>query len=121
MKRLAIIIADDNSERFRTAMVMAAAHNALGGAARLFLQGMAVALLRAPIDDPDSERQAAAGLPTLGKLFEEALGLGVTISACQSGLALLGLTTADFDPRIEWGGIIGFLSMIEPTDRLLAI
>jgi predicted peroxiredoxin len=121
MKQLGIIIADDNPERLRTALVMASAHVALGGAARCFFQGASVALLRAPIADPDGARQSAAGLPTLAQLFEEATGLGIRFAACQSSLPLLGLSAADFDPRIEWTGMIGFLSMIDPGDQLMVI
>jgi predicted peroxiredoxin len=121
VKRLAIVIADDNPERFRTALVTAAAHVALGGAARLFFQGAAVRLLRAPINDPDAERQSAAGLPTLVQLFEEATGLGIRFAACQSSLALLALSAADFDPRIDWSGMIGFLSTVEPGEQLITI
>jgi predicted peroxiredoxin len=121
MKRLAIIIADDNPERLRTALVTAAAHIALGGSAQLFLQGASVALLRSPIHDPDGGRQSAAGLPTLRQLFDEAAGLGARFAACQSSLPLLGLTAGDFDPRIDWTGMIGFLSTGEPGDRLIVI
>jgi predicted peroxiredoxin len=121
MKRLAIVVANGDPERLRTALVMAAAHNALGGESALFLQGAAVGLIRSPIADPDAERQSAAGLPMLSDLYNEALALGVTISACQSSLALLGATAADFDLHVTWGGMIGFLSTIEPPDRLLAI
>lgn len=121
MRRLAIVIADDGAERFRTALVMAAAHVALGGGARFFLQGAAVGLLRAPLHDPDAERQSATGLPTLAQLFEEAVGLGIRFAACQSSLALLGLSAADCEPRLEWGGMIGFLSTVEPAEQLMMI
>lgn len=121
MKRLAIIIANDDPERFRTALVTAAAHNALGGATSLFLQGAAVALARLPIADPDAERQSAAGLPTLSGLYDEALALGVRVSACQSSLSLIGATAEDFHPSVTWGGMIGFLDAIETADRLLTI
>ena len=121
VKRLAIVIADHNPERLRTALIMAAGHVALGGESRLFLQGAAVALLRAPIHDPDSDRQSAAGLPTLAQLFDEATGLGIRFSACQSSLALLGLAATDFDARIDWTGMIGFLSIVEPGDQLIVI
>jgi predicted peroxiredoxin len=121
VKRLAITVADDNPERLRTALIMAAAHIALGGSARFFFQGTSIALLRSPIHDPDGERQSAAGLPMLGQLFDEAAGLGAHFAACQSSLALLDLAASDFDPCIEWTGMIGFLSTIEPTDRLIVI
>lgn len=121
VKGLAIIVADGSTERLRTALVTAAAHVALGGAARFFFQGDAVALLKAPIHDPDGERQSGAGLPTLGQIFEDASDLGIRFGACQSSLALLGISAADCDPRIEWGGMIGFLSTVVPGERLMAI
>jgi len=121
VKRLAIVIADDNRERFRTGLAMAAAHVALGGEVRLFFQGAAVAVLRRPVDDPEGYRHSAAGLPTLAQLYEEALGLGVHFAACQSGLALLGLSALDFDPDVEWIGMVGFLSAVEPRDQLIVI
>lgn len=121
LTRLAIVIADDNPERLRTALVMATAHVALGGTASLFLQGAAVALLRSPITDFDADRQTAAGLPTLGQLFLEAVGLDVRFSACQSSLALLDLTADMFDCHIEWTGMIGFLSTVDRNDRLIVI
>jgi predicted peroxiredoxin len=121
MKRLAIVIADDNSERLRTALIIAASHIALGGSAQLFFQGASVALLRSPIHDPDGERQSVAGLPTLAQLFDEAVGLGARFAACQSSLALLGVAANDFNPRIDWTGMIGFLSTVEPDDRLIVI
>lgn len=121
VKRTAIIIADDNPERLRTAFVTACAQAALGASVRIFFQGAAVALLRRPIIDPDSARQAAAGLPALDQLFGEAIGIGVGMIACQSSLTLLDAAASDFDDRIEWSGMIGFLSTVEPDDRVLVI
>lgn len=118
---LAIIIADDNAERLRTALVMAASHVALGGTAQFFFQGAAVGLLRKPIADPDDERQTTAGLPTLAQLFSDTVDLGIRFNACQSSLPLLGLTAEMFDTRISWSGMIGFLSTVEPGDRLIVI
>jgi len=119
VKRTAIIVADANHERLRTALITACAQAALGGAVSFFLQGAAVGLLRNPIEDPDGPRQLAAGLPTLAQLFEETAAMGVGFAACQSSLALLSASAADFDQRIQWAGMIGFLSTVEPDDRLL--
>ena len=118
---LAIVIADDNAERFRTALVMASSYVALGGMAKFFFQGAAVGLLRKPLADPDDERQTAAGLPTLAQLFNGAVDLGIRFSACQSSLPLLGLTAEMFYPRIGWTGMVGFLSTVEPGDQLIVI
>lgn len=121
MSGLVIIIASADPERLRTGLVMAAAHAALDGSARLFLQGEAVGLLKLPIHDPDADRQTAAGLPTLDELVDEAFDLGATIGACQSSLALLGHTATDYDPAIEWGGMVGLLARLAPTDRLVVV
>ena len=118
---LALIIAGPDPERLRTGLVLAAAQSALGETVHLFFQGDSLGLIRQPIADPDALRQAATGLPTLAQLFEEALGLGATVGGCQSSLALLKLTPADFDPRVEWGGMVGLMSRLGTDDRLLVV
>ena len=119
MSKLAIIIGSADSERLRTALVLATAVAAHDRSVAMFFQGEAVGLLRAPVDDPDAARQAAAGLPTLAQLVAEAEALGVTIAACQSSLALLGLSPADCHPHIIWGGMVGFVGSIAPDTRLV--
>ena len=100
---------------------MALAQTALGGTARLFLQEGAVALLLLPDEvAEDAARYAAAGLPTRAAIFADALDAGVAITACQSGLALIGATADRFDPRIEWGGMIGLLQSLG-QDRLVVV
>ena len=121
MRGLILVVADASAERFRTALVLAAAEAALGARVLFFFQGEAVRSIVVPIADPDGARQAAAGLPTLGQLVEEAKALGVEFAACQSSLALLGLTPDDFDPAVEWGGMIGMLSQMGERDRLVVI
>ena len=101
----------------RTALELAAANAALGGRARVFCQGEAVAAL-SPLRDPHDADYSAAGLPTLAELFEEALGLGVEIIACQSGLALMGVRADTLDARIGFGGPVGLLQTLE-DDRLV--
>ena len=116
---LALIVGDASHERLRTALVLAAASAAHGQPVRMFFQGDAVGLLRSPIADPDAGRQSAAGLPTLGELLGESLALGVTIEACQSSLALLGLTPQECDPAVTWGGMVGFVGRMDPETRLV--
>lgn len=101
----------------RAGLELAAATAALGGRARVFCQGEAVAAL-APLRDPHDADHAACGLPTLAELFEEALGLGVEIIACQSGLMLMGVTAELLDPRIGFGGPVGLLQSLG-EDRLV--
>jgi predicted peroxiredoxin len=119
MRELRIVVATADAERLRGALVMAAAQAALGGRAALFLQLDAVALLRHPMSAPLDEAHRAAGLPALGQLVEEALGLGVTILACQSGLALAGLSAQHLPDGVEVGGPVGFLQQTGDEARLL--
>ncbi len=103
----------------RAALELAAANAALGGAARVFCQSEAVAALP-PLRDPHDGDYAAAGLPTLAELFEDALGLAVEIIACQSGLALMGIDASLLDPRIAFGGPVGILQTLG-EDRIIAL
>ncbi|MCI4591657.1 DsrE family protein [Sphingobium sp. BYY-5] len=119
MRSLRIVVTTADAERLRGALVLAAAQAALGGEAAIFLQLDAVALLRAPIAAPQDAAHRAAGLPPLAMLVEEALGLGVAIIACQSGLALSGMTTDDLPATIEIGGPVGFLQQTDDSARLL--
>jgi predicted peroxiredoxin len=120
VKGLTILLVAADPERFRAALALAAANAALGGRTRLFAQGRSVALLAPPIDAPDDPAHAAAGLPTLAGLIDEALGLGVEIVACQSGLALAGIDAASLDPRVTFGGPLMVLQSVG-EDRLLAM
>lgn len=119
MRDLRIIVATADAERLRGALVLAAAQAALGGQAAIFLQLDAVSLLRQPIAAPEDAAHLAAGLPTLAMLIDEALGLGVIILACQSGLALSDLSAQDLPEGIEVSGPIGFLQGTDEQARLL--
>jgi len=119
MRELRIVITTADAERLHGALVLAAAQTALGGRASVFLQLNAVALLREPIAAPQDEAHRAAGLPTLAVLVEEALGLGVSIIACQSGLALAGLTVTQLPDGAEVSGPVGFLQQTDDSARLI--
>jgi len=118
---LNIIVLSDDAERFRGALTLAMADNAMGRSARIFLQLDAVRLLAPPITAAHDDTHSANGLPSLSALLDEALDNGVNLIACQSGLALAGLSARDIDPRIEAGGPISFLKSVEPDDRLLSV
>lgn len=120
MRGLTIIVADPSSERFRTALSIAAAQAALGGRAHIFCQGEAVAVLRAPIVGTQDDRHTQCGLPPLAMLLDDAIGLGVTITACQSGLTLRYMRAEDLDPRISFGGLVSVLQALG-DDRLIAV
>jgi predicted peroxiredoxin len=119
VRALTIIAATADAERLRGALVLAAAQAALGGDAAIFLQLDAVALLRAPIVAPNDGAHQAAGLPSLVMLIDDALALGVRLTACQSGLALHGLTMADLPDAVDMGGPIGFLQRVNDDARLI--
>ena len=120
MRGLTIVIADISSERFRSALNLALATAALGGQARLFLDGEAVSILRQPIAGWEDESYEAAGLPTLPALCAEALDAGVRLILCQSGMAMTGAEPRDYDPRVEVGGMVSLLQGLG-EDRLVAI
>lgn len=122
MRRLRIVVLTPDAERFRGALTSAAAQAALGGEVAILLQQDAVALLARGVDAaPSDARHAAAGLPTLPALLDEALGLGVAVTACQSGLTLTGITADTLDRRIEIGGPVSFLQEMTDADRLLLV
>lgn len=118
---LLLIATTDDAERLRGALTVACAEAALGGAARLFLQLDAVALLRPPITAPRDAAHVAQGLPVLAALLDNALALGVEVIACQSGLALAGLEAQALDPRIEMGGPVGVLAGHDARERLVLV
>jgi len=121
MPSLNILLVSDDSERFRGALTLALSHVALNGQARLFLQLDAVRMLAPPIAGPLDSDYSSLGMPVLTALVDEALENGITIVACQSGLALAGLDASILDPRIEAGGPVSFLQAVQPEDRLLAL
>ena len=120
MRGLTIIVVDVSSERLRGALSIAAAHAALGGNARVFLQGEAVGAIREPIQGWEDDAHEKAGLPALPVLFDEALKLGVRVIACQSGLQLTNARPEDFDARVEYGGLVSAMQELG-EDRLVTI
>ena len=109
-----IIVAAADGRRFYSALEAAIAWVALGKPVRLFLQGEAAALLRAPIAHAGDAARRDAGQPDLAWLVEEAGEMGVELHVCQSGLALVGMTMADADAIVRASGLIGFLAAVPP-------
>jgi predicted peroxiredoxin len=118
MPGLTIVLLTDDAERLRGALTLALAQRALGGECRLFLQLDAVRLLAPETEAPRDDIHVAHGLPRLASLIGEALDDGVTLVACQSGLALAGLEASRIDPRIEAGGPVSLLQSLAPEERL---
>lgn len=116
LRGLTVVVAEPR--RLRVALELAAAQAALGGRARAFCHGEAVAALALPMREPHDDDYAAAGLPTLATLFEEAHALGVELIACQSGLHLMGVDLHLLDPRISTGGLVSVIQTLD-EDRLL--
>jgi len=118
VRGLTIVIAEASTARFRSALTLALAQIALGGAACIFLDGAAVALARIALPATDDDMHIAAGLPSLAELRDEALDAGMRLVLCQSGLALTDSAAEDHDPRAEFGGMVGVLAAIG-DDRLI--
>lgn len=108
-----------DAERFRGALMLAAAQAALGGEAALFLQLDAVTLLRAPVSAPRDDAHSRAGMPGLAALLAEAMALGVAVSACQSGLALAEISAEELPDGVEAGGPVAFLQATADGARLI--
>ncbi len=119
MPGLNIIVAAAEGRHFCAALETAIAAVALGQSARLFVQGDAAAMLRAPAGFADDGARRAVGLPGLGELIDEALASGVEIIVCQSGLALADLTADRIVGGIKAGGVVSFLAAIAAEDRLI--
>jgi peroxiredoxin family protein len=101
MTGLSIIVADVDPVRFRTALTLAAAQAALGARSRMLLDNAAVPLAA-----------------NSDELLESCFELGVSVTLCQSGLALAGLQADRLDPRFAYGGMLGWLADLG-EDRLL--
>lgn len=119
MRELRIIAATADAERLRGALVLASAQAALGGRASVFLQLDGVALLAPPLEAPKDAAHGAAGLPTLEQLIAEATGLGVALFACQSGMALHGISAQDLPEGVAVSGPVAFLQETHEEARLI--
>jgi predicted peroxiredoxin len=118
---LALILVSADAARLRAALVLARSEVALGGIARMFVQGEAVSLLKRPMATEQDDAWRAAGEPTLAALLDEALEDGVAINLCQSSLAMAGMVASDLDPDIVLTGTIAFLAAAGPDVRLLTL
>lgn len=117
--RLTILLVADDTTRARAALSLALATAALGGKVQLYGHERAVALLAAePRDDDDSAALAAAGLPDRLAMLAMAHESGIALIACQTGLAMTGLTVAELAAGVEAGGLVGVLA-VDPTRNLV--
>ncbi|WP_298016201.1 DsrE family protein [uncultured Parasphingopyxis sp.] len=120
MRGLTILLTSDDAERLFSALSIAAANAAAGGAARIFCEGLAVRTLIEGTTATQDQPRKAAGLPTLSQLREEAAALGVVLIACQGGMALAGLTIGRLGPDVEAGGLTSVMTSLG-DDRLIAL
>lgn len=119
MRGLTILAATADIERFRAALSLACAHAAVGGNARLYCHEAAVALLL-PGADAGDDTLAATGLATRAQLLAEALDSGVTLIACQTGLAAQGIAFDTLATGVEPGGLVSLLAGLN-DDRLVTL
>ncbi len=98
MRGLTIIVATADPARFRAALMLASAHAAIGGTTRVYAHEGAVRLL------------------VHGELLNTARQLGVTLIACQTGLADADMALPD---SVEGGGLVSLMADLG-DDRLVA-
>jgi predicted peroxiredoxin len=103
MRGLSIVVAGPDPVRYRSALSMAAAAAALGGAVRLLLDQAAVMLAHSEAE-----------------LVHTCFELGVAIDLCQTGLAAAGLDASRLDDRFSFGGMIGFLAALGEDHLVIA-
>lgn len=118
---LAIMLVRAESEAARAALSLALAQAALGGRVRLFAHERAAALLvRAPRADDESRALTKLGLPDRRALLAMAAEAAIELTACQTGLAMQGLSAADLAPGVGTGGLVGLLANLG-DDRLVVV
>lgn len=116
---LNIIVAVAEGRRLYAALEAGMAVAALGRPVRIFLQGEAAVLLRAPVSFSGDEARRAAGQPDLAWLVEEAIAMEIALFACQSGMALVGMAATEMVPHVRAAGLVSFMAAVEPDDRLI--
>ncbi|MBY0519498.1 MAG: DsrE/DsrF/DrsH-like family protein [Sphingomonas sp.] len=118
---LAIMLVTEDSVRARAALSVALAHVALGGRVRIYAHERAVALFaQAPRLDDETETLAAAGLPDRLAMLAMAIESGVELIACQTGLAIAGLSIGELVLGTEPGGLVALLATLG-DDRLVSV
>lgn len=115
-----IIVAGADSNRFHAALSLAAANAALGERSRVFLQGEAASLLTRSGASALDSRLARHGIPTVPDLLGECLAMGVEIIACQSGLALAGISAEALPAGSRTGGLVEVLASRGEDQLLMA-
>lgn len=105
MRGLTVVLIEASADRLAGALALACTQAALGGRVRLHLHDRAAALL---------------GRPAHRDLLDDALALGVEVTACQGGLADAGLDLGAIDPRLGGSGLVAVLASLD-EDRLVTL
>ena len=103
MRGLTVVVTNADRERFEAALTLACAQAALGGRVRVYCHDTAVRLLT----DASALRRTACEM-------------GVTLIACQSGLAAAELAFEALGADVEAGGMVGLLADLG-DDRLVTL
>jgi len=119
MPGLNIIVAVAEGRRLYAALETAMATAALGRPVRVFVQGEAVELLRAPVSFAGDAARKAAGQPDLASMVEEAIAMEVGLFVCQSGMALAGMAATGLASQMRAAGLVSFLADVGADDRLI--
>jgi peroxiredoxin family protein len=111
---LGLLLISGGHERAHYAFVLAAAAAALGRRVVLFATNDGTRALRADIAGlDDGEREArvrAAGVAGLAELRTAAVEMGARLIACEAGLLMAGVRTAELLPGVEVAGVATFLA-----------
>lgn len=108
---LTIMLVAEDSARARAALSLALAQAALGKDVQVYAHERAVALFADfDRDDDDSAALSAAGLPDRRAMLRMAAESDVALIACQTGLALTGMTADGLAAGVSTGGLVGILA-----------
>lgn len=117
---LSIMLVEEDVLRARAALSLALAQAAFGGRVRVYAHERAVALLAQGLRaDDDTAALAAAGLPDRLAMLAMSVESGVELIACQTGLAITGLSIDDLMPGTQAGGLVALLATLD-DDRLVS-
>ncbi|WP_066647102.1 MULTISPECIES: DsrE family protein [Sphingomonas] len=117
---LTIMLVAEDATRARAALSLALAQAALGQDVQVYAHERAVALLADTLrSDDDSAALAAAGLPDRRAMLRMAIESGVALIACQTGLAMTGMTADDLIAGASTGGLVGILAASAPQNLVV--
>lgn len=121
MNGLTIILVTANAARMRAALTMALSVAALDGRARVYCHERAVTLLVPTLraDDYPAETEKH-GLPDRLALLSMAIDQRVELWACQTGLAMTGLSMDALVPGAQAGGMMALFSTLT-RDELVTL